>query len=196
MLLALDPGTLSPGLALFSDTGALVAADRVRVDGHADEPDGRRWMHIGHCLAQWCLRRVPQNDQLLSVIFERPQWYSKAKSKGDPNQLAGLTGVAGVMIGVMMTRWQLSVSSPKPAEWIGQLPKTCPACRANKKKCTECKGSAWNTPRGRRIRSRLTPDELALVPDQNDAIDACGLGLFELKRLTPRSVLSNGRDGR
>ena len=88
MLLALDPGTLSPGLALFSDTGALVAADRVRVDGHADEPDGRRWMHIGHCLAQWCLRRVPQNDQLLSVIFERPQWYSKAKSKGDPNQLA------------------------------------------------------------------------------------------------------------
>lgn len=196
MLLALDPGTNSPGLALFNDAGVLVAADRANVSEYAGMPDGLRWMHIGHCLAAWCLPRVPHDDELLTVVFERPQWYARGKSKGDPNQLAGLTGVAGVMIGVLMCRWKLFVGSPKPAEWIGQVPKTCATCRANKKKCPDCKGSAWNTPRGRRIRSRLSPAELALVPDQNDAIDAVGLGLFDLGRLTPRSVLSNGRDGR
>ena len=88
-----------------------------------------------------------------------------------------------------------AILTPTPAEWIGQLSKVCPACRGKaKKKCSECRGSAWETPRGRRIRSRLTPAELALVPDQNDAIDAVGLGLYALGRLTPQRSLSNGRD--
>jgi len=98
----------------------------------------------------------------------------------------------------------LEVFSPMPAEWVGQLSKVCAYCDGKKGRgrgkkrvlCPECKGSDWETPRGRRIRSRLSPAELALVPDQNDAIDAVGLGLWKLGRFTPRSVLSNGRDGR
>lgn len=193
MLLALDPGMNSPGIAVF-DNDRLVHASRVVIPKeYAEYPDGQRWLHVAYCI-----EHAVRAYGIRIVVFERPQWYSKAKSKGDPNQLAGVAGVAACAIGIISRGNQTipEVFSPTPAEWIGQLPKTCPTCRANKKKCPACQGSAWNTPRGRRIRSRLSPAELALVPDQNDAIDAVGLGLFVLGRLTPRSVLSNGRDGR
>ncbi len=192
MLLALDPGTNSPGIAVFGQDRLVMAHRVVIPDDFAELPDGQRWLEVAKVIS-WCVLSYTID----AVIFERPQWYSKAKSKGDPNQLAGVAGVAANVTGLLSCRYHmLDVHSPTPAEWIGQLPKTCPYCKANKKKCPECKGSAWNTPRGRRIRSRLTEAELALVPDQNDAIDAVGLGLYDLKRLAPRSTLSNGRDGR
>lgn len=176
---------------MFND-GVLVAAGRVQIPlSAADLPDGMRWLVVARRIV------LTVNSPIHGIVFERPQWYSKAKSKGDPNQLAGVAGVAACVVGVLScSRDRLEVSSPTPAEWIGQLAKTCAYCNANKKKCPWCLGSAWNTPRGRRIRSRLSPAELALVPDQNDAIDAVGLGLWHLGRLTPRSTLSNGRDGR
>lgn len=191
MLLALDPGTRSPGIAVFNE-GVLCMAGRVKIPlSVADLSDGLRWLAVARRIV------LTVNSPISGVIFERPQWYSKAKSKGDPNQLAGVAGVAACVVGILSgSRERLEVSSPTPAEWIGQVPKTCATCGANKKKCPDCKGSAWETPRGRRIRSRLSETELDLVPDQNDAIDACGLGLWALGRLTPRSVLSNGRDGR
>lgn len=194
MLLALDPGTNSPGIAFFGNDG-LVAATRFNVGEYKALADGQRWLDIGRVLLAWALPLLSQHKpDLLTVVFERPQWYARGKSKGDPNQLAGLTGVSGNLTGMLSCYGKVCVSSPKPAEWIGQLAKTCHVCGKNLKRCPECKGSAWNTPRGRRIRSRLSPAELALVPDQNDAIDAVGLGLFELGRLTPRTFFSNGRD--
>lgn len=200
MLLALDPGTLSPGLALF-ESGVLLHAERVIIPAsYAEREDGERWFLVSCIVAERATRLArglrDEADATMHIIFERPQWYAKTKSKGDPNQLAGVAAVASTVVGIVGQSYGLRVFSPTPAQWIGQLPKTCPYCKANKKKCPECKGSAWNTPRGRRICSRLSPAERALVPDQNDAIDAVGLGLFKLGRLTPRSTLSNGRDGR
>jgi hypothetical protein len=181
------------------DNGSLVRAANVEIPRHvADKPDGQRWLIVAVYIEAWLgVDAYPSR-----LIFERPQWYAREKSKGDPNQLAGVVGVASMLVGRLSKRWAHAllddgcVLSPTPAEWIGQIPKTCPACKANRKKCPVCKGSAWNTPRGKRIRSRLSDTELALVPDQNDAIDAVGLGLFALGRLTPKTVLSNGRDGR
>ena len=204
MLLAIDPGMNSPGIAVFCESG-LVHASRVEIPAeYASRDDGERWLRVAEVIV--CHIRVYTVD---TVIFERPQWYAKAKSKGDPNQLAGVAGVAACTVGILSTldldrRTSIDVFSPTPAEWVGQLSKVCPHCNGAKGRgrgkarvlCPECKGSDWETPRGRRIRSRLSPAELALVPDQNDAIDAVGLGLFHLGRLTPRSVLSNGRDGR
>lgn len=191
LLLALDPGLNSPGIAVFGGS-ELRFADRVRVPDYTTTPDGARWLLVASQIIDALLRRG-EDDLITKIVFERPQWYQRGKSKGDPNQLVGVAGVAACVVG-MLHRNNPQVLSPTPAEWIGQLPKTCPACRANKKKCPECRGSAWNTPRGRRIRSRLTEAELALVPDQNDAIDSVGIGLWSLGRLTPRSVFSNGRD--
>lgn len=209
MLLALDPGTRSPGLALFRDDmqpTRLIAADRCRVDDLDHLADGERWFQTARRLAAWVLPKTPSG--LLHIVFERPQWYERAKSKGDPNKLAGLTGVAGNLCGILSAHYFITVASPMPAEWIGQLSKECPVCKSTRearkgtgvktfaKDCENCHGSAWETPRGRYIRRRLLAEELALVPDQNDAIDAVGLGLYESKRLTPHSTFSNGRDGR
>lgn len=201
-LFTLDSGTRSPGIAAFAGK-ELLEADRLDVTEYANLPEAARWLKIGRLLAGFVTNRAPR-DYVIHVVFERPQWYARSKSKGDPNKLAGLTGVAGVFIGVLSSFYELSVASYTPAEWIGQLSKECPACEGAKGRgrgkarirCTTCNGSDWNTPRGRYIAKRLTGNELARVPDQNDAIDAAGIGLKAVGRLEPHIVLSNGRDGR
>lgn len=202
-LVALDSGTRSPGIALFSGT-TLLTATNIDVTEYAGQPEAMRWLNIGRVLTGFVRSRVPANVEFLNVVFERPQWYARHKSKGDPNQLAGLTAVAGVFIGQLAMAFPVFVGSYTPAEWIGQLPKVCPACDGKKGKgrgkkrivCPECRGSDWETPRGRYIRRHARPDELRRCPDQNDAIDAFGIGLYESKRLEPRHVMSNGHDGR
>lgn len=194
MLLAIDPGLNSPGLALF-DRGLLARAVRLNTSEYTGLPDGERWLQVARSLAAWVLPQLKQRQpDLLSIVFERPQIYTREKSKGDPNHLAAIAGVASCLVGILSTYGPVTVGSPHPHEWIGQLAKTCHVCKKNLKKCPECRGSAWNTPRGRRIHSRLGTDELALVPDQNDAIDAVGLGLWSLGRLQPRCVFSNGKE--
>jgi hypothetical protein len=195
MLIALDPGMNSPGVAVFRE-GVLLRADRANTSEHAELPDGERWLRVARVLAAFAAK-YSGVATTMSVVFEKPQWYQRGKSKGDPNQLVGIAGVAAAFVGMMSCRYLIDVASPTPSEWIGQLSKVCPTCKGKaKKKCTACRGSAWETPRGRFIKKRLEPAELALVPDQNDAIDAVGLGLWALGRLKPHTVFSNGRDGR
>lgn len=177
-LLAVDPSVRSPGVALF-EGGALVAAARLTVK-HGDVCDGRRWYEAASAIRSWADERRSFGG--LDIVFERPQIYRAAKSKGDPNDLIGLAGVAMAVVGLYGSILA-SVSSPTPAEWIGQLPKAT-------------KGSAKESPRAKRILSRLSPEELKLVPDQHDAIDAVGLGLWRLGRLEPVRKFSNGRDKR
>jgi hypothetical protein len=181
VILALDPSVRSPGVALF-DEGRLLTAGRVTVK-KLDESDGARWMRVADDVLTW----VEQYTSIVSIdvlVFEKPQIYRASKSKGDPNDLIGLAGVAMAVAGFLEGRKRFStlrVLSPTPAEWIGQVAKTTT-------------GSAKESPRARRILSRLDAAELALVPDQHDAIDAVGLGLFALGRLTVKRVFSNGRD--
>jgi hypothetical protein len=212
MLLALDPGQNSPGIALFQCVTAypepvrtLVFADRVRVPDYTSSPPGARWFLVAQQIVDALLRRG-EDDLVDTIVFECPQWDARSK-KVDPNDLVGIAGVAANVCG-MLHRNNPRVLSPTPAEWIGQLSKKCAYCkslramrkgtgvRTRAKFCTACHGSAWETPRGRFIKKRLEPAELALVPDQNDAIDAVGLGLWALGRLKPHTVFSNGRDGR
>lgn len=200
MLLAIDPGMNSPGVALFAPHPAgepfpvLVAASRVSIPGHLAQCDaGQRWFYVAQHICRWFAgHQVPYDNMI--VAFEKPQWYQRTKSKGDPNDLVGVAGVAAAVCGLMQPS---KIISPEPAVWIGQLPKVCQVCKGRaKKQCRECRGSAWETPRGRYIRRRLSEIELALVPDQNDAIDAVGIGLWACGRLEKHVVFSNGRDGR
>lgn len=172
MLLAVDPSVRSPGAAIFCDS-VLVAVARIPCKRASDVSDGQRWLDVATQIRAWVGAR-----QITSFIFEKPQIYTAFKSKGDPNDLIGLAGIGAALAGML----GVSVLSPTPAEWIGQLPKST-------------RGSALDSPRSQRIVSRLSPAELALVPDQHDAIDAVGLGLWALGRLKPHSVFSNGRDG-
>lgn len=213
MLISLDPGMNSPGVAIFFNN-TLFAAGRVSIpDSCAQFCAGRRWYEVGLEVVNWISAHTKTHTEDVTLVFEKPQWYQRAKSKGDPNDIAGVAGVAANVCGLLRPD---DVRSPTPAEWIGQLSKVCPTCKgkktappsvlqqmmdnARKKRvkrvCSDCASSAWGTPRGRRIWSKLSPAEQQLCPDQNDAIDAVGIGLWALGRLERVSVFSNGHDGR
>lgn len=224
MLLSIDPGMNSPGVALFDNASRLFRAGRVPIPTrYATYRPGHRWMVVARDIVQWLCSESGVNhvdDRMITdVVFEKPQWYQRAKSKGDPNDLVGVAGVAANVTGMLSCHRDIRVFSPEPAEWIGQCPKVCPVCKGKKTAptigftqsminakngkhkrektyCAACGSSAWGTPRGQVIRRRLDERELALVPDQNDAIDAVGIGLFAVDRLKPVSIFSNGRDGR
>lgn len=172
VLFALDPSVRSAGCAGFVN-GELRAAWRhlpIRVElENGDDPVavGRRWTIIARQIASEAARCGFDGG----LVWERPQVYRASKSKGDPNDLIGLAAIGN---GVAAAgTWHYGVLAPTPAQWCGQV-----------KKAT--KGSAWKSPRGMRIKSRLTAAELALVPDQHDVVDAVGLGLWALERLEVR----------
>lgn len=195
MLLAVDPSVRSPGAAFFLDNH-LVACARVIVkdDQRENVSEGARWLGVANTLLAWASKHGALAHGVLTLVYERPQIYTWSKAKGDPNDLIGLAGVGAALSGRCAALVpQFNVITPKPDEWVQGTSKVCPVCKGKaKKKCKICEGSAWKTPRGQRVRSRLSPAELALVPDQNDAIDAVGIGLFVLGRLAPIRVYSSG----
>lgn len=182
-LLAIDPSVNSAGVALFDrETRQLIAAARVKSPGTPEDAHGIRCIKMANAIGHWLGSR-PAAVIPAELAFEWPQVYTAAKSKGDPNQLLPLVGI-GMAVTGLIGRSLENLRTPTPAEWIGQCPKWCSkACAKSPKKCKTCKGSAWKTPRGRRIAERLSKPELALVPDQHDAIDSVGIGLHALGRL-------------
>lgn len=174
-LLAVDPSVRSPGAALFY-AGELRACARILVKSDAERAERSRV--VVEAIRQWAIGAVHAvhsgHPPITAVITEWPQWYAVGKSKVNPNDLACLAGIGGALATAYPGA---TVSSPTPREWIDGLPKAT-------------RGDPWATPRGVRIKSRLAPAELALVPAQHDAIDGCGLGLWLLGRLQLRRVLA------
>lgn len=170
-LLAVDPGVLNPGAALFRG-GKLVAANRVRVDPDWKELDrDERCKRVASAIIRW---GCGYNMEPRHLVYEWPQWYARNKSKGDPNDLAWLVGIGAQVSGqlsVALIARSITLRSitPLPAEWIDGLPKVTT-------------GDAWDSPRGQRVRSRLEPEEVASIIVSHDSLDAVGLGLFALGR--------------
>lgn len=185
-LLAIDPSLNSPGMSLFRH-GVLAACGRIRI--HKDFAAlgiGARCLRVAQEIAVWYSEQE-EIGTLRTIVFEWPQIYIDAKSKGDQNNLLGLVGV-GQSLAAMFTIGNVHASqrppevvTPTPADWTGQLPKTVNG---------KLPKSAWESPRGARVRSKLQPGELRLVPDQHDAVDSLGLGLWSLGRYTLHRVFS------
>jgi hypothetical protein len=171
-LLAADPSVNSPGAALFRG-GVLLTAERVKVEKSWAKLDrGERASRVASAIIRW---GIAYNMEPRFLVYEWPQVYVASKSKGDPNDLISLAAVGAELAG------QLSIAliqrdiclvrlTPTPAEWIGQIPKSKT-------------GDPWDSPRGARIKSRLTETEFRAVAPSHDAIDAAGLGLWALGRL-------------
>jgi hypothetical protein len=173
VIVAVDPSVRSPGAAVIDHRGILVAATAFKIDTpFSDEDRGTRARHVARVIFAW-YRGCDFRPRELTAVYEWPQIYRASKSKGDPNDLVALAAVGTLVAEMINADRDLS---PKPAEWIGNLPKVT-------------KGDPWKSPRAMRIASRLSPAERARVPDSHDAIDAVGLALFAAGRLDQRRVL-------
>ena len=153
-LLAIDPGTRDLGWARFDKDRHLWSCGLLRANG-VEQMIDQTQRTFGRLLSpEW-------------LIIEVPQAYGVG-AKVDPNKLALLTLLAGVLIGTMPdAKWK----TPKPREWKGQVPK-----------------EVMNT----RTLNALTPAEhtrmihhLQDVPKsvRHNVWDAIGIGLWASKRL-------------
>lgn len=100
------------------------------------------------------------------LVTEWPQIYTAGKSRGDPNDLPPMAGVAMYLAG----RLDVPVQSYLPAEWLGG---TCPKSTT---------GDPWASPRGQRVWEALSQSERLAVVPTHDAIDSVGIGLRYLGR--------------
>jgi hypothetical protein len=181
--LAIDPGLTNPAAALLRD-GVLMVAERVKLEKSWAKLDTLdRCQHIASAILEWTSHQVVGcgsigwgGNHLDTLIVEWPSWYRETKANGvDPNDLAGLCGIAGAIAGGLdqlrkaLSQTTLRILSPTPREVWGQLPKST-------------KGDPWDSPRGRRLASRLTPAERSVIQAKHDALDAAGLGLFAAGR--------------
>jgi hypothetical protein len=175
-ILAIDPGLTYPAAAASSN-GRITRAERLKVPkAWAQLAMLDRCERIGAVAASWCNVNALRPDV---VIVEWPQWYgSDADNNIDPNDLAGLCGIAGAVaahVRRLYSPHEIRILSPKPREVWGNVPKVT-------------KGNPWRSPRGIRLASRLTADERASVQSKHDALDAAGLALFADGRWTQRRV--------
>jgi hypothetical protein len=178
-LFALDPSLVKPGAALFRG-GKLVAAERVKIDADLKSlPFGERCMRVAESLMRW---GMGHNMNPRTLVYELPQFYDSraGKSKGNPNDLRGLIATANAMAGMLSFAMaardiSLVVLAVEPDEWAGQVPKATT-------------GDPWASPRGVRIKSRLSDDEVTTILPSHDALDAVGIGLHTIGRFAPVRV--------
>jgi hypothetical protein len=190
-VVTLDPAfgkTSAAGVAVWRE-GLLRKCDRVRpapnlrLDGRGDQCQAFVTAILGK-LASWGAL-APD-----AIVYEWPQVYRAARAPGDPNDLLGLVavgaGVAACLEALAAERnsrdGSLTIYTPLPSEWAGQLPKTK-------------SGDPWESLRGQRVSSRLSSQERALVPKSHDALDAVGIGLWALGRFERRLVLDGASLG-
>lgn len=179
-LLAVDQSLSCPGIAVFR-TGRLIASTSLPQSPQTTVPIAFRTVAVATRVFSWAQEYL---DNLRTLVIEWPQIYVAIKSKGNPNDLLSVAGVGAALAGMLSHATLrngagrcLHVLSPTPAEWAGQLPKS-----TNSKLASQ-------SPRARRILSRLDVDERSVATLKHDALDAIGLGLYTLGRLSPQRIL-------
>lgn len=172
-IIAVDPGLLNPGIAVFHD-GVLVTASRVKPDKSTRHLNiGERCRQVARGLEQYCNKFTAMSG-FQSLVTEWPQIYIAAKSKGDPNDLPPMVGVSMYLAGML----GLPVQSYIPREWLSG---TCPKATT---------GDPWASVRGQRVWTALSETERLTVVPSHDAIDAVGIGLHYLNRFAQVKLYS------
>lgn len=156
-MICIDPGLRGVGLAVF-DEDNLVHAQYV-----TNPSKGRGY--AAHVALAAALKRTCLDYGLWSpALVEHPAIYP-GMPQVDLNDLLDV-----VAVGAACSTIFASVTTVMPSEWKGNMPK---------RKMLE------------RIRSKLTPEEVARVEwtnksDNEDVLDAIGIGLWKLGRLNSK----------
>ncbi len=178
-LVAVDQSLTCPGIAIFHN-GRLRASTSLPQHTETSTPIAARALIVASHVCTWVREHtvVPR-----TLVIEWPQIYTAVKSKGDPNDLLSIAGVGAAIAGMLthavyqLEQRCLQVLSPRPSEWAGQLPKSTKAKLASQ------------SPRARRVLSKLDDLERQVATLKHDALDAIGIGLYVLGRLDPYRVL-------
>lgn len=154
VLVSVDPGLRGCGVAVFAD-GVLLSAQYVANPAKGDGP--KAWLQMGLQVFRAVGAFVKAGFRM---VVEVPRVYPV--SKGDPNDLIQIAGVAGAVVG------QLTPDTAQftyPSDWKGQVPKEI--CQ-------------------RRITALLSKTELDSVQSvgykDHNTYDAIGIGLVALRR--------------
>lgn len=185
-LLAVDQSLSCPGIAVFR-TGRLIASTSLPQERETSVPIAFRTVAVATRVCSWALEYA---TNLRTLAIEWPQIYAAVKSKGNPNDLLGVAGVGAAIAGMLShatlkngSGLCLRVVSPTPAEWAGQLPKSTSAKLVSQ------------SPRAKRILSRLDSEERSVATLKHDALDAIGIGLYTLGRLHAHRVFPGATCG-
>ena len=162
-LLAIDPSLTSSGWALFVD-GILTDCGYVTTSPSSPMPSR---------IVKAAREVLFQTGAVDALAIEVPKHYERAKSKGDPNKLAPLWGITGAFTALSACS---DVAFHYPRDW---------------------KGTVNPDVMMQRIYRFLNPEELATfhkgakckvcpkkTQKSGDTMDAIGVGLFQLKRMT------------
>lgn len=157
MIVAVDPGLRACGVSVWDPWGVLYGAAYVKGPKEGRGPSA--WASMA---AE--VREYIDCTPITHLVVEIPQVYQRAHSKGDPNDLIQLAGVAGAIVGRLSGA--PNMLGPLPAEWKGQVPKEIHHAR---------------------VRAALTADELTRValPSAkslaHNVWDAVALGLWYVR---------------
>lgn len=116
LLVTVDPGLRACGVAVFRD-GVLTSAFAVR--GPADVRGPRLWRSLGGDVCHR-LSKVALFAQQGHLLVETMQVHTTATSKGDPDDLLELQGVASAVVSKVPNWW--SVEGVLTRDWNGQVP--------------------------------------------------------------------------
>lgn len=168
MLVTIDPGVNHAGVALWNDVGELKCSQLIE--------GVRRFEALALLVKQhYSIERTLYNPYKspvpeLRVVVEVPQVYPGGRGKGDPNDLINLAFSAGRYVAACGTD---NVTTVKPREWKGQIPKPK-------------KGEEYIVKL--RALKRLTPAEVRRIEvpksklRETDVFDAIGIGLYAVGR--------------
>ncbi len=185
IILGVDPALNSPGVGVFRDD-RLIAAASIKIAKTAAELEpAERVRFVARAIVQWFADfavTLPERVRPFTLVYERMQIYGVAASEGDPNDLVPLAEVAGHVTGKLDPDRVICVT---PRVWSAGTSKRIKV--GNRRKLPK---SIWEASRGRRVKLILTPEELALIPDQHDALDGVCLAMHATPRAlaTPRRV--------
>lgn len=161
--LAVDPGIIYPAAALFRD-GKLLGASRVKLEaGWKKLPIGKRCLLVSAAILEY-YESFGENVTDLMLAYEWPRVRGR-DSKTNPANLFPLAAVGAALSGMLVSKIT-SVVTPMPDEWLG----------GNTSKAKT--GDPFASPRGTKVKNRLSAEELSRIVASHDSIDAVCIGLF------------------
>ncbi len=163
IVVAVDPDTIKPGVAVFKE-GRLVHAGALHVNDAVAHVVG--WLHpLGKPTA---------------LVIEMPQQYGR---KGDQRDFLRLATIVGrfQQIGIMAGA-QTDLIAPK--KWKGETPKSVCTLRTWLR-LSEYERAFAHIPAT--VRKRLEAGRGVTSGEGSDVLDAIGIGLWKLGRLHARS---------